>query len=312
MSQRRTKAASKNKIIAYSAAILVHGLIIAIMVFNVTKKTTVIDAHDAETIDVVKATTIDESQIKQQQDKIKQKDKEKKRQQENEKKRLAELKKQAELEQQRINDLQNQQQEELAKTEELEKQRKTIALKKEKERKQAIEDEKKRLEEKEKRLAEKKREEEKRIKKQKAADEIKRLEAIAKKEKERKDKERQEQERAAQKQFADQLKIEEGRQRTATLVSRHGAMVISAINGKRTIAPDFDPWLVAKLNIKLSSLGDVESVSVVKSSGNTRYDSDAEKAVLNASPLPIPSLQDDEAANETFRDITLNIKMPDA
>jgi len=39
----------------------------------------------------------------------------------------------------------------------------------------------------------------------------------------------------------------------------------------------------------------VESVSVVESSGNPRYDLDAEKAVRNASPLPIPS------ASERFK-----------
>jgi len=70
--------------------------------------------------------------------------------------------------------------------------------------------------------------------------------------------------------------------------------------------------LVAKLKIKLSPSGDVESVSVVKSSGNDRYDSDAEKAVLSASPLPIPTLEEDEAAHNAFRDIIFTIKMPGA
>ena len=96
------------------------------------------------------------------------------------------------------------------------------------------------------------------------------------------------------------------------MVSKYAALVTKAINDKRTIAPDFDSSLAAKLNIKLSPRGDVLNVSIVESSGNARYDRDAEKAVRNASPLPIPSIEEDETAHKTFQDVTLNIKMPNA
>jgi len=63
------------------------------MIFNFTKKTDVIVAVDAEEIsDVVRATTVDETQIKQLQDEIRQKDAETKRREADERKRLAELK----------------------------------------------------------------------------------------------------------------------------------------------------------------------------------------------------------------------------
>ena len=102
MSDRRKKSATKNKIIAYTAAIIIHVLIIGAMIFNFTSKPKTVQAFDADTIDVVKATTIDESQIKQQQDKIKQKDIDKKRLEESEKKRLQKLKEQCENDYQNI------------------------------------------------------------------------------------------------------------------------------------------------------------------------------------------------------------------
>ena len=315
MSDRRNKAASMNKIVAYTAAIVIHVLIIGAMVFNFTSKPKEIEAYDADKIDVVKATTIDEDQIRQQQDRIKQKDKDKKRQEELEKKRLANLKKQAEEEKKRIADLKETQKQEQEKALELEEQRKEIALKKKQEKEQ-LEKEKE-----QRRKAEAKRKKEEAEKKRREAQEKKRK---AEAEKKRKEAEaaaelKKKQERAeklerdeAQKSFITQLAAEEAKQRTTTLTAKHSALVRDAINAKRTIAPDFDSWLVAELKIKLSPSGDVENVSVVKSSGNDRYDRDAEKAVLNASPLPIPTAEQDEAAHKVFRNMILTVRMPGA
>lgn len=323
MSERRKKAQNKSRVIAIVAAVAIHVLILTVLLFNFTSKKTKVEAFDADKIDVVKATTIDESQIKQQQDQIKQKDKDKKRKEELEKKRLADLKKQAEQEKKRIAQLQEEQKkeqekqkQEQQKTRELEAQRKEIALKKQQEKAQREKENR----EAEKKLAEKKKREAAELKKKKALAEKKKQEEAKKREQERKiaaEKKRKadeaaEQKRAAQQRFADQLAADEARERTTTLVGKHAALIRDSINAKRTIAPDFDSWLVAKLQIKLSSSGKVESVSVVQSSGNKRYDNDAEKAVLNASPLPIPTLEEDEDAHNTFRDMVLNVKMPGA
>ena len=320
MSDRRKKSATKNKIIADTAAIIIHVLIIGAMIFNFTSKPKTVQAFDADEIDVVKATTIDESQIKQQQDKIKQKDIDKKRLEESEKKRLEKLKEQAALEKKRIEDLKKQQKDEQDKAQELEKQRKEIALKREKEKKQAEAEKKKRekelAERKKKELADKKKLEEKKKRDAEKArlakieEDKKKAEEQARIDKEKQEQEKQKQE--AQERFAQQLAAEEARQRSTTLVAKYAALVTKAINEKRTIAPDFASSLVAKLNIKLSPSGRVESVSIVESSGNGRYDRDAETAVRNASPLPIPSVEEDEVAHKTFQDITLNIRMPDA
>jgi len=323
MSDRRKKAASKN-IVAYTVAIVIHALIIGAMVFNFTSKPKVVEAFDADKIDVVKATTIDESQIQQQQKLIQQKDAQKKREELAEKKRLQDLKRQAEEETQRIVDLKEQQKNEQAKALELEAKRKEIALKAEQEKAKR----KKEKLEAEKKLAEKKkREEAERKKKEKLAAEQKRLKEkkeleekearLAKEKKDRLEKEKLEQERlekekqeqAIKQRFADQLAAEEAKQRSTTLINKHGKLVTNAIDAKRTIAPDFSSSLVVKLNIELAEDGKVKNVSVVESSGNNRYDRDAETAVWNASPLPIPSI-DDEVANKTFQNITLNIKMP--
>ena len=319
MSDRRKKAAGVNKIVAYTAAILIHALIIGAMVFNFTSKPKVVEAFDADKIDVVKATTIDESQIKHQQKLIKEKDAQKKREEKAEKERLAELKKQAEQEKQRIADLKKQQKDEQVKALELEKQRKEIALKREKEKKQAEQEKKKRekelaerkkkeLEEKKKRDAEKARTAKQEEEKKKRDAEKARLAKIEQDKKEAEALALEKQRQAAQKSFADKLAAEEA----ATLVSKYAALVTKAINDKRTIAPDFDSSLAAKLNIKLSPRGDVLNVSIVESSGNARYDRDAEKAVRNASPLPIPSIEENEKAHKTFRDVILNIEMPNA
>jgi len=319
MSDRRKKAASKNKIIAYTAAIIIHVLIIGAMIFNFTSKPQVVEAFDADKIDVVKATTIDESQIQKQQDKIKQKDADKKRREQADKKRLQDLKKQADEEKQRIADLKKQQENEKAKALELEKKRKEIALKAEQEKAQR----EKEKQEAEKKLAQKKKREEAERKKQaKIAAEKKRIKEQedlkkeqARLEKAKQDKarlEKEKQEQAIKQRFADKLKAEEAKQRSTTLISKHGKLVTDAIDAKRTIASDFDSSLVTKLNIELSREGKVQNVSIVESSGNERYDRDAETAVWNASPLPIPSADDDEVANKTFQNVTLNIKMPGA
>ena len=331
MSNRRKKSAIITKFVSYTAAILIHLVIIGLMVFKFTSKSDVIEAVDADEIsDVVRATTVDETQIQQLQEEIRHKDAETKRREENERKRLAELKKQAELENDRIDELKEKQKLEQEKALELEEQRKEIAEKRKQEQEQREQEkaqiEKERLAEQKKAAELKKRQEAERVKQAKIAEQKKKEEEaervkqaeLAEQKKKADEAARAEQakidaeKQQAQQAFIDQLEAEEAKRRTTTLTKKYAALVIKSINAKRTIAPDFTSSLVAKLNIKLSPRGDVLSVSVVESSGNPRYDRDAEKAVRNASPLPIPSAEEDEAAHKTFQDLTLNIRMPGA
>ena len=292
MSERRKSGRASSKTIAFISAGIVHLVIIGAMVFNFTSKTKTVEAFDAEKIDVVKATTVSEAEINQQRDKIKQQERDKKRKKELEEKRLKDLQKQSELEKQRIEDL--------------EKERKSIALKKKKEEEKRKKEEEKRKKE----LAEKKEKEKKeKERKAKIAADKKRAEDEARIAREQK---RLDDEENLRQQILREQDARVAAQRTTTLIGRYSARIRDVINDKRIIAPDFERWRKTKLNIKLSSQGDVISVSVVESSGSPRYDRSAETAVRQSSPLPIPPKSESEQAHETFRDFNLNITMPGA
>jgi len=310
MSKRQRKVGVTNKMVAYIAAGVVHAAIIGAMLFNFTSKPkTVIEAFDADKVDIMNATTIEESQIKDQQDLLKKKEAEKKRREEQEKKRLEDLQKQAKDEKKKIEELKEQQREEKEKAQELEAERKKIALEKKEEDKKRAKEE-----------AERKKKEAERKKKEEAEKE--RKEKVAREKKAADDKKRAEDE-AAKKRLDDLLAEEEQRvsaqntdriakERTATISSKYAALIREAVNQKRTISPDFERWRVAEINIKLSPRGDVLGVRTVKSSGSSRYDRDAETAIRKASPLPIPSEQEDAQAHQIFRDVTLKFSMPGA
>ena len=280
---------------AYIAAGLVHAVIIGALLVNFTRKSETIDAAYAEKVDVVKATTIDESQIKKQQDQLKQQDLDKLRKQQQEEKNLEKLKQQSDLEKKRIKELQQQQKTEREKAVELERQRKVIALKKQQEDELRLQQEldRKRIE---KQAAEKKQQ-------QQAQERIK----------------REQQELEAQQRMNDLLAEEEAfiadqkaKQRTTTLLQKYAALIKDRVDSFRTIAPDFERWRVAVVNIKLSPRGEVVKTSIVKSSGSERYDRSVESAILKASPLPMPDPIQDPDANNTLRDINYTFPMPGA
>jgi len=274
--------------IAYIATGLVHAVIIGALLFNFTSKRETVDAAYAEKVDVVKATTIDESEIKKQQDKLKQKERDKQREKERERKRLEDLKKKSEQEQKRIEELKNRQKLEQKKAEELEQQRKTIALKKQQEE------------------AERKRKAEE-ARKKKIAEDKRKLARI----------EREQQEIEKQRRLNESLAAEEAfiaeqraKQRATTLLSKYSALIKQKVARYRTISPDFERWRTTKVNVKLSPSGDVESVRIVKSSGDVRYDRSVETAIYQSTPLPIPSVAEDVEVNKLFQDLNLDFPMP--
>lgn len=301
MSDRRKKIGVTNKMVAYIAAGLVHLVIIGALLFNYTVKRDTVEAFDAEKIDTVNASVIDDRKLKEDIKAIKEKDRKKAEQERKERERLEKLKRDAEKEEKRIEDLKEQQKDEQKKTEELEKEREAIALKKKKE----LEAEKKRKAEEKKRrdAAEKKRKEE--------AEKNRKKEAAAA--------ERKRQEDADKKRLAEMLDAEEeakkqqqadrrAGERTATVMSKYSALIESAIKDKWRISPGTESWREAKVNIKLSPRGEVLSVRVVKSSGLVSFDRSAETAVLQASPLPFPSAEEDPTAHKQLQDINLNLK----
>jgi colicin import membrane protein len=290
--------------IAISAAVLIHAVLIGFMVFNFSFKSKQTEqAAFAEKVDIVKATTVDASAIEKEKQKLIEKELEKKRKEAEERKRLEDLKKKRELEEKQIKDLKEKQKQEKQKAEALEAERKAIALK----RKQ--EEEKRKKEE-----AERKKKEQERIRKEK---ERKKQEAErrAKEEAERK---KQAEEQARQKRLADALAAEEAfqaeqlaMQRATTLLGKYTALITQKVSRYWAIAPDYVPGLETKVNVKLSSYGDVRSVAILKSSGNPRFDRSVESAILKATPLPIPSVAEDAGVNKQFQNLNLNFKPED-
>jgi len=253
------------------------------------KKLESVEAFDAEEIDIVKARTISEDEIRKQEDQLKKKDREKARKKELERKRLEDLKRKAKQEKQ-----------EIAK---LEKERKKIALQK----KQDEEKRKKKLAEQKRKEKLEKQRREKLAAEQKRKDEIERIA-------------REEQELEAQLRLNELLAQEEqlraqqdaerrALQRTTTLISRYSSKIKEAINTVRTIPPGTERWRKTRVNIKLSASGEVIGIDISESSGNVIYDRSVETAIRQASPLPIASEAEDPQAHIKLRDIILNFSV---
>ena len=290
--------------VAYIAAGLVHLVIIGAIVFNFTVKRDTVEAFNAEKVDTVNASVIDDRKLKEDIEKIKEKDRQKAENERKERERLEKLKRDAEKEEKRIEDLKKKQEDEKKKAQELEKEREAIALKKKKE----LEAEKKR---KAKEAQEKK--------KREAAEKERQKKAAEQRKKDAAEQERKRVEDADKKRLAEMLAAEEeakkqqeadrrAGERTATIMSKYSALIEAAIKAKWRISPGTENWREAKINIKLSPRGEVRSVRVVKSSGLVSFDRSAETAVLQASPLPFPSQEEDPKAHQQLQDINLNLK----
>lgn len=311
MSDRRKRVGVTNKMVAYIAAAVIHLIVIGLVVFNYSFKDDYkeVDPFDAEKIDTVKASVIDDRKVEEQMEAIKEKDRQKKEQERLERERLEKLKQDAQKEQERIEELQEKKKQEQAAAEELEAQRKAIALKK----KQEEEAEKKRQEE----LKKKRAEEEKKRK----AEEAKRQRELAEKRKrEAAEQARREQEEADRRRLVEQLEAEEraakqqeadrrAGERTTTVLNKYSALIERAIKAKWRVAPGTERWRSAKVNIKLSPLGEVEGVRIVESSGLQSFDESIETAVLQANPLPFPTPEEDQAAHRELQNINLTIDL---
>lgn len=302
MSNRR-KAGKKNRVMAYIAAGVVHLLLIAVLLFNFIndEPRQTIDAFDAEKIDTVKASVIDESQIKDQQEKLKQAELERERKKRDDKKRqqdeLKKIQQQADQEKQKVTELQDKQKIE---QQNLENQRKEIALKLKKEDDQR------------KKEADQRNKEE-RLAKQQAELEQRRIADLKRQvaEEEEDLRERQRMNKLLAEEDAERQQREADRRakvRTTTIMSQYSARIEQAIKNKWRVAPGTETWRVAKINIKLSSDGRVLKVVVINSSGSQDYDRSVETAVLQASPLPFPTVEEDASAHQFLQDININVK----
>ena len=126
----------------------------------------------------------------------------------------------------------------------------------------------------------------------------------------------EQQELEAQRQLNESIAAEEAfladrraKERATTLTAKYIALVKEKVSRFRSVAPGTERWRTTKVNVKLSSSGEVQSVDVVTSSGDERYDRSVETAIYQASPLPIPSAAEDSGVNEKFQNLNLNFDM---
>lgn len=289
MSNRKQRIGSSNKSFAFIATVLIHAVIVGALFFNFTSKSKPVDAAYAEKVDVVKATTVDSSQLQKKIDELKKKELDKKKREKEELERLKKLKQESEKEKKRLEDLKEKQKEEKQKAIVEEKKRKEIALKKKKEQEK------------------RKKEEEKR--KKKAAEKKKRQEAERKRKKDQQDaelKRRLEESLAAEEAFQANQRAN---QMTTTLQAKYYALISNSVQSKLNPPIGSQPRQKPLVNVKLSSSGDVQSVRIIESSGDRLFDRAAESAVLKATPLPIPSRQEHPTLYKEFLDINLRVRI---
>lgn len=324
---------------AFFAAIGLHLFLIVMLLSDNSTQRPVLTAESKNTPgmeqpiavtppqpEVVKAVSVDNQQVMETVNRLKQEREQQRRAEVN---RQRELNRQAEMaRQQRVKE-----QQELAR---LKEEANKIAIA----RKKQAEEEQKRL----KQLAEQKALEAKHIeelKKQKEElvkqqqQEAKRLEELNKKkiaEQAKADKLKAEQNKAAkdkadklakeraEKEKAELAKAELERKRQADAaaaqnaerqariageVDKYKALIVNAIGRNWILPENVDSSLSSQFRIRLAPDGAVLEVSLTRSSGDPLLDRSAQTAIYKASPLPVPS---DPATFNMFRDISLTVR----
>ncbi|CEG57033.1 cell envelope integrity protein TolA [Legionella fallonii] len=202
-------------------------------------------------------------------------------------------KKQAEEEKKRLKQLAEQKALEAKHIEELKKQKEKLVKQQELEAKKLAELNKKKAEEKVK--TEKLRAEREHAEKVKAE-----KEAV---EQAKADRERKKQQEAAAAQQA--RENAENQARMAGEVDKYKALIVNAIGQNWILPENVDSSLSSQFRIRLAPNGVVLEVTLTRSSGDPLLDRSAQTAIKKASPLPVPT--DAETFN-LFRDISLTVR----
>ena len=100
---------------------------------------------------------------------------------------------------------------------------------------------------------------------------------------------------------AEQARLEE--QRVQSVLGEYIGYIAYRVERSWLRPPGSPGGLKCTVNVKLIPGGDVVSARVVQSSGDPVFDDSAEKAVLKASPLPLPT---DASLFNHFREINFN------
>lgn len=212
-----------------------------------------------------------------------------------------ERKKQAELEKKHLKELAEQKALEAKRIKELQQEKEKLVKQQQAEQKHLAELNKKKLEEKEK--AEKLKQEQAKLAK---TDELKAAKAKAEKLKAlqaKADLEKRKQAKAAAAAQAQQHA--ENQARVAGEVDKYKALIVNAIGRNWILPENADANLSSQFRIRLAPDGMVLEVSLMRSSGDPLLDRSAQTAIYKASPLPVPT--DAETFN-LFRDISLTVR----
>jgi colicin import membrane protein len=213
--------------------------------------------------EIIDAVAVEDKQVEQELAKLKEADQQK---------RDEELRKQREMER---------------KAEELQKKSNEAEQKRKEEEvrladlKQKQEAEEKKRKEEEQKLAEVKKQQEE-LKKQQELEQKRKQEELAKAEADRKKKE-------AEEALKKQLAAEQAAQDKAdmNIINQYVARITSAIQSEFNMT-GLPPGLSCVFQIRMSPTGDVITLRIDRSSGNTVFDTRAETAVRSAAPLPVP------------------------
>lgn len=88
-------------------------------------------------------------------------------------------------------------------------------------------------------------------------------------------------------------------------VDKYKALILQVISSHWLLPPNVDKNLYAELLVRVAPGGVVLAVELTKSSGNDSLDRSARAAVLQSSPLPVPTNSD---AFEPFRQFVLKVR----
>lgn len=88
-------------------------------------------------------------------------------------------------------------------------------------------------------------------------------------------------------------------------VNKYKALIIQAISQHWILPENVNRQLYSQFRIQLAPNGQVLSVNLIRSSGDSVLDRSAQAAIYKASPLPVPT---DSAMFNLFRDISLTVR----
>lgn len=250
-------------------SVIFHLALIGFFVFGVNLSEKKLETKPP--VNIVKATTIDESKIKAEANKLKELERQKKLK---EKKRLDDLKKKRLAEEKKITDLKKKQADEKKK---LAQKKADEAAKQAKIKKQkALEAKKKADAAKKKKLADAKK-----LKERLAREKAKKIEAAkVKAAQEQADREQALREQAVQ---------EEEQMRAQAAVASYTDLIRQKVERNWIQPPSDISGLSCVVRVRLIPGGDVVDAQVIQSSGNSFFDRSVELATRKAAPLPLPN-----------------------